>query len=127
MRPTRGFRVHLPTVKRPYASVVILMATVTTCLLMSYHPAIPMQKVAFDLASILVGGFTVKTSVAIATGAHKVAVLMVACVLAMFVCAFLFDDHQVFSGFTLENAAQAVGGGDRDNRWRVLAATDRTG
>ena len=96
--------------KRPYAALVVIMATAVAAAAMSIHPEPAMQKVAFTLATVLVGGFGAKASLAVAGGAFKVAVLMVGCILTLFTCAVLFVDHVVFAAFVLESTAQVVGG-----------------
>ena len=54
--------------------------------------------------------WSAKAVVAIATGAYKVALLMFASILSMFLGAIWFVDAVVFAGFALEEAAQIVGG-----------------
>ena len=101
---------HHISFRRPYAASVVIMATATVGLLMALHPDVQIQKVAFNLASILIAGFGTKCAIAISGGALKVALLMVASVLTMFVIAALFVNAEVFKAFVLENTAQVVGG-----------------
>ena len=96
--------------KRPFAAILVAMATATVLVVMVMHPEPSYQKVGYILATILFGGFGAKSMVAIATGAYKVALLMFASILLMFLGAIWFVDAVVFAGFALEEAAQVVGG-----------------
>ena len=98
------------SLKRPYAALLVAMATATVLAVMVLHPEPSYQKVGYILATILFGGFGAKAVVAIATGAYKVALLMFASILSMFLGAIWFVDAVVFAGFALEEAAQIVGG-----------------
>ena len=98
------------SLKRPYAAILVAMATATVLAVMVMHPEPSYQKVGYILATILFGGFGAKAVVAIATGAYKVALLMFASILGMFLGAIWFVDAVVFAGFALEEAAQIVGG-----------------
>ena len=96
--------------KRPYAALVILMATVVASWTMATHDETALQKTAFIFATVLIGGFGAKATIAVAGGALKVAVLLVASVLAMFMTAMHFVAPEVFNGFVLETTAQVAGG-----------------
>lgn len=97
-------------IKRPYAAAVILLATFVAAYTMGTHDVASFQKTAFVFASVLIGGFGAKASIAVAGGALKVAVLLIASVLAMFMVAMHFVPVEIFSAFVLETTAQVAGG-----------------
>ena len=96
--------------RRPYAAIVILMATIAAAWVMATNEALLAQKVAFGFASVLIGGFGAKGSIAVAGGALKVAVLLMASILTMFLTAVHFMAPEAFTASVLENTGQIVGG-----------------
>ena len=96
--------------KRPYAAIVIVLATLVAALTMATHSDPLFQKVAFVFATVLIGGFGAKASIAVAGGSLKVAVLLIVAVLTMFEVALNFVAPEVFASFVLESTAQVSGG-----------------
>ena len=116
----------IPALKRPYAAMLVGMATLTVLAVMIMHPEPAYQKVGYIFATILFGGFGAKAVVAIATGAYKVALLMFASILAMFLGAIFLVDAVVFAGFALEEAAQIVAGAIVVGVGEFLARDEKT-
>ena len=96
--------------RRPYAAVVIILATFVAAITMGTHEDAAFQKTAFVFSTVLIGGFGAKASIAVAGGALKVAVLLIASVLLMFSVALYFVPQAIFTAFVLETTAQVAGG-----------------
>lgn len=96
--------------KKPYAAIVILLATLLAVGVMASHPDPAFQKVGFIFATVLIGGFGAQAVLAVGIGALRLAVLMVSAILAMFAAAVFFVDAAVFTAFVLDNTAQVAGG-----------------
>ena len=97
------------SIKAPWVFLVVLMATLTACY-MVVNDSLGIEKAAFNFSAVLIGGFFMKTIVAIGIGAMKTMLLMVFCALLLIVTNVTFTDSTVFKDAAVEGLLTGSGG-----------------